>query len=165
MLLATDGYGNAQVVEAWPAAFSEDLAWMLRDRDVSWLASQLPSWAARCASSDGSADDTTVALMISPDQGRRCGPAGPDSGAGDAGSEETTIPAVPHADTVPAQIPDRHPDTEPMEPVTLRLLAHRRRARAPDHRAGRRPRQSDGEPGRNRAADQRAAQDRPRPGR
>jgi serine/threonine protein phosphatase PrpC len=124
VLLATDGYSNAQVVEAWPAAFSEDLAWMLRDRDLHWLASQLPSWAARCASSDGSADDTTVALMISPTKAV-LRPAGPDAGASDAGSEETTIPAVPHADTVPAQIPDRHQVTEPMEPVTLRLLAHR----------------------------------------
>ena len=124
VLLATDGYGNAQVVEAWPAAFSEDLAWMLRDRDVLWLASQLPSWAARCASSDGSADDTTVALMISPTNAA-LRPHGPDSTAGDAGSEETTVPAVPHADTVPIQIPDRHQDTQPVEPVTLRLLAHR----------------------------------------
>ena len=124
VLLATDGYGNAQVVDAWPTAFSEDLAWMLRDRDMNWLASQLPSWAARCASSDGSADDTTVALMISPTKAV-LRPGGPDSAAGDGGSEETTIPAVPHADTVPAQIPDRHPDTEPAEPATLRLLAHR----------------------------------------
>ncbi|HUZ54538.1 MAG TPA: protein phosphatase 2C domain-containing protein [Streptosporangiaceae bacterium] len=124
VMLATDGYGNAQVVEAWPAAFSEDLAWMLRDRDVHWLASQLPSWAARCASSDGSADDTTVALMISPTKAA-LPPGGRESSNSDSGSEETTIPAVPHADTVPAQIPDRHPDTQPMEPVTLRLLAHR----------------------------------------
>jgi hypothetical protein len=134
LLLATDGYGNAQVVDAWPAAFSEDLAWMMRDRDLNWLASQLPSWAARCASSDGSADDTTVALMISPTKAV-LRPAGPDRSASDAGSEETTIPAVPHADTVPAQIPGQHPpgqhppgqhpETEPMEPVTLRLLAHR----------------------------------------
>ena len=124
VLLATDGYGNAQVVDAWPAAFSEDLAWMLRDRDLQWLASQLPSWAARCASSDGSADDTTVALMISPTKAvLRPGRAG--TARSDAGSEETTIPAVPHADTVPAQIPDRHQDTQPIEPVTLRLLAHR----------------------------------------
>ena len=56
--------------------FSEDLAWMLRDRDLHWLASQLPSWAARCASSDGSADDTTVALMISPTKAA-LRPAGP----------------------------------------------------------------------------------------
>ena len=118
VLLATDGYGNAQVVEEWPQAFSEDLAWMLRDRDVNWLASQLPSWAARCASPDGSADDTTVALLISPASARP--PAG---GQGqDAGSEETTIPSPPHADTVPIQLPVVQPS---IDPVTMRHLAHR----------------------------------------
>src|SRR5262249_52664142 len=65
VLLATDGYGNAQMVEQWPSAFSEDLAWMLRDRDLNWLAGALPAWGARCASSDGSGADTTVALLIS----------------------------------------------------------------------------------------------------
>lgn len=118
VLLATDGYGNAQVVEKWPSAFSEDLAWMLRDRDVNWLASQLPSWAARCASPDGSADDTTVALLISPAKaGQRV--ASQDSASG---SEETTIPAVPHADTVPVAVPEAQPSAEP---ITMRQLAHR----------------------------------------
>ncbi|HEX6932021.1 MAG TPA: protein phosphatase 2C domain-containing protein [Streptosporangiaceae bacterium] len=118
VLLATDGYGNAQMVEKWPSAFAEDLAWMLKDREVNWLASQLPLWAARCASSDGSADDTTVALLISPAKaGQRAASA--DSASG---SEETTIPAVPHADTVPVQVPDTPPS---MEPVTMRQLAHR----------------------------------------
>ena len=120
VLLATDGYGNAQVVDEWPKAFSEDLAWMLRDRDVNWLASQLPSWAARCASSDGSADDTTVALLISPASARP--PAGGQGEDADAGSEETTIPAVPHADTVPVHLPVAQP---PIDPVTTRQLAHR----------------------------------------
>jgi Protein phosphatase 2C len=116
VLLATDGYGNAQMVEGWPSAFSEDLAWMLKDREVNWLASQLPSWAARCASSDGSADDTTVALLVSAKAGLR---AGHD---GDKGSEETTIPAVLHADTVPVQLPASEDSSEP---VTMRELAHR----------------------------------------
>jgi serine/threonine protein phosphatase PrpC len=100
VLLATDGYGNAQVVERWPSAFSEDLAWMLRDREVNWLASQLPSWAARCASADGSADDTTVALLLSPTAAAR------RAGGQDAhvGSEETRSPH-PHANTVPVQVP------------------------------------------------------------
>jgi serine/threonine protein phosphatase PrpC len=117
LLLATDGYGNAQVVEKWPSAFSGDLARMLRDRDVNWLASQLPAWAARCASPDGSADDTTVALLLSPATAAR------NAGANQAGdgSEETTIPAIPHADTVPVKLPD----DPPPEPVTLRQLAHR----------------------------------------
>jgi hypothetical protein len=94
---------------------------MLRDRDLNWLASQLPSWAARCASSDGSADDTTVALMVSSATVvLRAGPMAPT--AADNGSEETTIPAVPHADTVPAQVPPPQP---PAGQVTMRQLAHR----------------------------------------
>jgi len=118
ILLATDGYGNAQIVEDWPAAFSADLAWMLRDRDVNWLASQLPSWAARCASADGSADDTTVALMVSA-AAARLRPSMPAAQGADGSSEETTIPAAPHADTVPVQLP------ESLEPATMRPLAHR----------------------------------------
>lgn len=113
VLLATDGYGNAQVIEQWPSAFSEDLAWMLKQRDANWLASQLPSWAARCASSDGSADDTTVALLLSPaassDQTMMMPTVEPDQG-----SEETTIPAAPHAETVPAaQVPSGQATAEP----------------------------------------------------
>jgi serine/threonine protein phosphatase PrpC len=123
VLLATDGYGNAQLVEEWPKAFSEDLAWMLRERDLNWLASQLPSWAARCASSDGSADDTTVALLISPASARHpAGSQGPDAGSG-----ENTVPALPHPETVPVQVQAAHATIEPAsqpqgrEPATNKL--------------------------------------------
>lgn len=135
-LLATDGYGNAQVAERWPDSFSKDMAWLLRERDTRWLASQLPGWAARCASAEGSADDTTVALLISPagQASRTITPPG-GGGAGGAASEaggqaerdadEITIPAVPRADTVPSgQVPSRHgPDgpAAPTEPITVRL--------------------------------------------
>ena len=121
VLLATDGYGNAQVIEAWPGAFSKDLAWMLGERDLQWLASQLPAWAARCASADGSADDTTVALLVSAAASvlRANGAGATGSGSG---SEETTIPAIRHGDTVPARIPT---ERQPIEPVTMRQLAHR----------------------------------------
>jgi len=98
-LLATDGYGNAQVVEEWPDSFSKDLAWLLRERDMRWLASQLPAWAARCASANGSADDTTVALLISP-AGQTAheitvpgGTAGTTASEPDPGTDEITIPA------------------------------------------------------------------------
>ncbi len=119
VLLATDGYGNAQVVEGWPRAFSEDLAWMLKQRDVHWLAGQLPVWAARCASADGSADDTTVALMLSPTAlPEQSVPAPVATAELDLGSEETTIPAVPHDQTIPNNL--RPPD-RPSEPETVRL--------------------------------------------
>lgn len=99
VMLATDGYGNAQVVEEWPSSFSKDLVVLLRERDMPWLASQLPSWAARCASADGSADDTTVALLISP-AGQSARPLTPPGSSvtvpveQDSGSDEITIPAV-----------------------------------------------------------------------
>lgn len=108
-MLATDGYGNAQVVDEWPSSFSKDLAWLLAERDMRWLASQLPAWAARCASADGSADDTTVALLISPaGQGAHdvTMPSGlPGSAAigPDSDSDEITIPAVIRTATVPAE--------------------------------------------------------------
>jgi Protein phosphatase 2C len=66
VLVATDGYGNAQVAEPWTDAVSADLAELIRDRSAEWLAGQLPLWASRCASAEGSADDTTIALLIAP---------------------------------------------------------------------------------------------------
>jgi hypothetical protein len=66
VMLATDGYGNAQVADPWTDAVSADLAELINDRPPEWLAGQLPLWASRCASADGSADDTTIALLIAP---------------------------------------------------------------------------------------------------
>ena len=66
VMLATDGYGNAQLADPWTDAVSADLAELINDRPPEWLAGQLPLWASRCASADGSADDTTIALLIAP---------------------------------------------------------------------------------------------------
>ena len=66
VLLATDGYGNAQVARAWEAVVSADLAELIPARPAPWLASRLPEWAGRCASLDGSGDDTTLALLLTP---------------------------------------------------------------------------------------------------
>jgi serine/threonine protein phosphatase PrpC len=125
--LATDGYGNAQVVEEWPSSFSKDLAWLLREHDMRWLASQLPAWAARCASADGSADDTTVALLISPagqtahDVTVPARIAGSTAVEPDPGSDEITIPAVVRTDTMPSgHTPSGH---SPIEPITVHLQA------------------------------------------
>jgi hypothetical protein len=109
VLLATDGYGNAQIVEDWPAVFSEDLASLLRGHDTGWLAGQLPAWAARCASADGSADDTTVALLVRPGL--------------PPGSEDDTIPAVIRGDTIPIDTVDPATPFGPAEPVTVRQPA------------------------------------------
>jgi Protein phosphatase 2C len=64
ILLATDGFGNAQVADPWEPAFGADLVDMVRDRGMDWIEGQLPLWVEECASSGGSADDTTVALVL-----------------------------------------------------------------------------------------------------
>ena len=140
-------------------AFSEDLAWMLRDRDVHWLASQLPSWAARCASSDGSADDTTVALMISPTNAAaapaRAGQHGRRRGLG--GDDHPGRPARRYRADPDSGPPSGHPAGGAGHAPAA---GPPHRARAADHRAAQQHRA-----GRNRAADQRAGPARPWPGR
>jgi hypothetical protein len=69
-LLVTDGYGNAQVAQAWESVVTADLAGLIPARPRSWLAGQLPVWVAQCASVDGSADDTTLALLLAPGAAR-----------------------------------------------------------------------------------------------
>ena len=77
LMLATDGYGNAQAAEPWTDAVSADLAGLINDHSPEWLAGQLPSWAGRCASADGSSDDTTIALLIAPSATDRHQPGSP----------------------------------------------------------------------------------------
>ena len=101
VLLATDGYGNAQVADPWAGAVSADLAELISDRPPEWLAAQLPLWASRCASADGSADDTTVALLIAPSApgGRHAVPAAGEppaaAPAGDIGGLRRVAPTRP----------------------------------------------------------------------
>lgn len=64
LLLATDGFANAQAADPWEPAVGGDLVEMIRTRGLRWVEEQLPEWVARCASSEGSADDTTVALLV-----------------------------------------------------------------------------------------------------
>jgi hypothetical protein len=64
LMLATDGYGNAQAREPWQPEFARDLAALAATQDPAWFAAQVPSWAARCASGNGSGDDTTIALLL-----------------------------------------------------------------------------------------------------
>lgn len=66
VILATDGYGNAQAADGWEDAVAADLTGMIAARPPGWLAGRLHEWAARCASAEGSADDTTIALMLPP---------------------------------------------------------------------------------------------------
>jgi hypothetical protein len=64
VLLATDGFGNAQAADPWQPGVGQDLARFARDHDPDWFERQVPAWAERCASADGSADDTTIALLL-----------------------------------------------------------------------------------------------------
>jgi len=78
-LLATDGYGNAQVAQVWESVLSAEFAGLITTRPVSWMTSQLQAQAGQCASVDGSADDTTLALLLAP-AAAQDGPAAPVPG-------------------------------------------------------------------------------------
>jgi hypothetical protein len=64
VLLATDGFGNAQAADPWQQPVGADLVTFAREHGIGWIREQLPLWVARCASADGSADDTAVALLL-----------------------------------------------------------------------------------------------------
>jgi hypothetical protein len=66
LLLATDGYGNAQAEEPWQPGVGRDLAEFAAEHNHRWFEQQVPGWAQRCASADGSGDDTTIALLLHP---------------------------------------------------------------------------------------------------
>jgi protein phosphatase 2C-like protein len=66
LLIATDGYGNAQADEPWQPGVGRDLAEFAAEHDHHWFERQVPVWAQRCASADGSGDDTTIALLLHP---------------------------------------------------------------------------------------------------
>jgi protein phosphatase 2C-like protein len=64
LLLATDGYGNAQVRPDWDTLFAADFVGLIEQHGIDWIAEALPGWVRACASADGSGDDVTVALLI-----------------------------------------------------------------------------------------------------
>jgi hypothetical protein len=64
VLLATDGYANAQVAENWQTKVGSDIANLLNANGSEWVGRELKSWVERCASENGSGDDTTVSLVI-----------------------------------------------------------------------------------------------------
>jgi len=64
LLLATDGYGNAQADEPWQPSVGRDLAELAACRDRHWFEQEVPGWAERCASAEGSGDDATIALLL-----------------------------------------------------------------------------------------------------
>ena len=95
LLLATDGFGNAQTADPWYQPVGSDLVRLARDHGVAWVREQLPLWAARCASSAGSGDDTAMALLLRTET----------SGAGGLPAARTqTRPAR----TLPIDLPPEH---------------------------------------------------------
>jgi hypothetical protein len=64
LLLATDGYGNALAEEPWQPGVGRDLSRLAAGRDQHWFGQEVPGWAQRCASADGSGDDATIALLL-----------------------------------------------------------------------------------------------------
>jgi hypothetical protein len=64
LLLATDGYGNAQADEPWQPSVGRDLAEFAVCHDRHWFEQEVPGWARRCASAEGSGDDATIALLL-----------------------------------------------------------------------------------------------------
>jgi hypothetical protein len=66
VLIATDGYSNSQAEEPWQPGVARDLAEFAAVHDTKWFEQQVPAWASRCASSEGSGDDTTIALLLAP---------------------------------------------------------------------------------------------------
>jgi hypothetical protein len=64
LLLATDGYGNAQADEPWQPSVGRDLAELAACHDRHWFEQEVPGWARRCASAEGSGDDATIALLL-----------------------------------------------------------------------------------------------------
>ncbi|MGH9126182.1 MAG: protein phosphatase 2C domain-containing protein [Acidimicrobiales bacterium] len=64
VMAATDGYGNAQIDNSWEPTVGRDLEQLLRERGTAWVGANLGEWVTRCASAQGSGDDTTVALLV-----------------------------------------------------------------------------------------------------
>lgn len=64
VLLASDGFGNAQTAQPWYPPFGADLVRLGQSHGLDWLRAQLPGWVARCASAEGSGDDAAAALLL-----------------------------------------------------------------------------------------------------
>ncbi|HEV3295296.1 MAG TPA: protein phosphatase 2C domain-containing protein [Streptosporangiaceae bacterium] len=117
LLLATDGFGNAQTAEPWYQPVGGDLVRLAAERGIDWVGEQLPAWAARCASAEGSGDDTALALLLpDPAAGDPGWPASPADGLADRDTETWPAPLQPPpAQPGPAVQPG--PAAEPGAPV------------------------------------------------
>jgi len=118
LLLATDGYGNSQTADPWQPGIGRDLARFAAEHDHGWFERQVPAWAQRCASADGSGDDTTIALLIHPDPAAAAVAARPVPVSAPLDPDATeTLPAglVPHPRTAPASLASGPSGARPVE--------------------------------------------------
>jgi Protein phosphatase 2C len=106
LLLSTDGYGNAQVKDPWQPSVAQDLAELAAGHDHGWFARQVPVWAERCASAEGSGDDTTIGLLLAPGSERLAASAARSSAPAGTGAVTTPVPA-PAPPEEPAAEPER----------------------------------------------------------
>ncbi|HEY7173848.1 MAG TPA: protein phosphatase 2C domain-containing protein [Micromonosporaceae bacterium] len=67
IMLATDGFGNAQMRDDWEPRFAAGLAGLAARRGIEKVAECLPQWVRDCASEEGSGDDVTAVLVLAAD--------------------------------------------------------------------------------------------------
>jgi hypothetical protein len=65
IFIASDGFGNSQRIVDWHEHVLSDIDKFIVQFGLSWVKDHVPLWAAKCASLEGSADDTTIGLIIS----------------------------------------------------------------------------------------------------
>jgi Protein phosphatase 2C len=117
LLLASDGFGNAQTADPWYQLVGGDIVRLAAERGADWVGAQLPVWAARCASAEGSGDDTALALLLSdPATGEAGWPVPPAGSLADEDTETWPAP-VQRGDTRPGPAEEPGPATEPGAPV------------------------------------------------
>ncbi|HET9894806.1 MAG TPA: protein phosphatase 2C domain-containing protein [Streptosporangiaceae bacterium] len=98
VFISTDGYGNAQADMNWQQVFSADLVRLGMEHGARWIGGQLKEWVTVCASSDGSGDDTTVALALN-QAAVLTPPPRPRRRVSDSTTLLATLPSRPVADT------------------------------------------------------------------
>ena len=108
LLLGTDGYGNAQASDPWQPEVAKDIAKLAARHDYRWFDRQLPVWAERCASAEGSGDDTTIALLLAPDSVRLAAAARP-AGESDLPGESDPPAGPPAGIVTTAPVPPAEP--------------------------------------------------------
>ncbi len=109
LLLGTDGYGNSQARDPWQPGVARDIADLAARHDHGWFAQQLPGWAERCASTAGSGDDTTIALLMAPGSQRLAATARPLASTSVTGPHVSIVPPagpIPQGERTVGRVPE-----------------------------------------------------------